>query len=833
MNPLAESIARDVRTASRSLRSSRAFALTVVTTLALAIGANTVIFSAVEAVLFRPLPVPGLGSLIAIGHRVPAGNLHGGLPAAEVFDLEKRHDLFAALAGYRSVDLNLTGSGAPEHIPAVSTTGGFFEVFGIPAYLGRLYTSDDERRGATSVVVLSYDLWRALTGGDVGAIGRTLRLNDSSYTLIGVLPPGFEYPLGAQLWTPKPLDIYLDRRATDNMLHAGSIVPTIARMKRGVTLPRVQSELVAAMSGWAARQPQYYGERAPRPIEARAFVATWAGQLRPILVLLIGAVALVLVIACANVGSLQLLRTTGRAREIAVRMALGGSRAAIIRQFAIETLLLTVGGGAVGVAFAEVLIVTVGRVAAVQIPELHALHLDPLVLACSAGVTILAAVFFGIGPALRAASASPSDAMVATGSRGHSSGAARSRFLRGAVVVQVALALMLLLSCGVAVYSVRRLLAVDPGFDPSHVITARLRLPASRYGDGATLASATEMLAFHKRLLSQLRASPGIEAASATDVTPFGYRGVLDAAVHHTAAAAEVGPDAARNSVVAAMWAVDADYFHTMGIPIRAGTGFSGHEQDDEISAYPKQLQVDVVIDERLARRLFPDQDAVGKMIGPWTPGFRVVGVVGSVKQSDLRATVDDDGAIYFATAGTQSALTFVVRTRLPIGPAAAVLRHVVYELDPTLAVYEIEPLSAMVSRSVGPRQIASWLLVGFAGLSLILALLGLYGVLSYTTSQRTKELGIRMALGATPGEVLAMVARGAASLTAMGVLIGTVGYVAIERSLSAITYGVDAGDPLMIAAAAAALAGVGLLASLPAAIRAARVDPVQSLRAD
>jgi putative ABC transport system permease protein len=245
--PLAESIARDLRTASRSLRSSRAFALTVVTTLALAIGANTVIFSAVEAVLFRPLPVPGLGSLIAIGHRVPAGNLHGGLQAAEVFDLEKRHDLFAALAGYRSVDLNLTGSGAPEHIPAVSTTGGFFDVFGIPAYLGRLYTSDDERRGATSVVVLSYDLWRALTGGDVGAIGRTLRLNDSSYTLIGVLPPGFEYPLGAQLWTPKPLDIYLDRRATDNMLHAGSIVPTIARMKRGVTLPRVQSELVAAM----------------------------------------------------------------------------------------------------------------------------------------------------------------------------------------------------------------------------------------------------------------------------------------------------------------------------------------------------------------------------------------------------------------------------------------------------------------------------------------------------------------------------------------------------------------------------------------------------------
>jgi len=828
----AEAVARDIRTSLRSLRNSRVFALAVVGTLALSIGATAVIVSAVEAVLLRPLPASNLDRVVTIGRRAADLNLHYGMQAAEVFALEQRRDLFDAIAGYRSVNMNLTGLAAPQRVAAVSTTGGFFDVFGIRPHLGRLYDSADERRGATNVVVLSFELWRDLTGGDDKAIGRRFTLNDSSYTILGVTPPGFAYPLGTQLWTPKTLDIFLDRHATRDMQHAGAIIPTIARIHGGMTLPRLQGDLAAALHDWGEQEPQYYKVRVARPIEARAFVAVWAGQLQPILVALTGAVALVLLIACANIGSLQLLRTTGRAREIAVRMALGGSRAAIVRQFAIETLVLAACGGALGIALAEVLLATVGRIVAAEIPELHGLHIDLFVLACSAIVTIAAAMVFAVGPALRTASANPRDALSPGGARSHSAGAARSRFLRGAVVTQIALALVLLLSCSVAVRSLTRLMAVDPGFDPSHVVTARLVLPRSRY-DFMTLAGAKPAIALHERLLSGLRATSGIDAATTIETPPFGFRGVLDAATRRMSVSATIGPDAAKNSVSPNFWNVDADYFHTMRIPMHAGPGFTGHEQDDQVLAYPKQLQIGVVIDDVLARRLFPGQNAVGKLIGPNAPGFRVVGVVGSVKKSDLSVPTDEAGDIYFPTAGTQSEQTIIVRTRLSTAAASSLLRTAVRGVDPELPLFDIQPLQTLLSRSVGPRQIASSLLVGFAALSLLLALLGIYGVSSYMASQRTKEMGIRLALGATPVEILSIVLSNGAALTLAGLIAGTMSYLALERGLSAVTYGVSGSDPIVIAIGAAVLACAAGIAVLPAAIRSARANPVDALRAE
>lgn len=829
---MAEAVARDIRTSFRSLRNSRVFALSVVSTLALAIGAATVVVSAVDAVLLRPLPASDLDRVVTVGRRAADLNLHYGMQSAEVFALEQRRDLFDAIAGYRSVDLNLTGSSTPERVAAVSTTGGFFDVFGIRPHLGRLYSSDDERRGATSVVVLSFELWRDLTGSDVHAIGNTLMLNDSSFTILGVTPPGFVYPLGTQLWTPKTLDIFLDRHATRDMQHAGAIIPTVARMRGGMTLPRLQSDLAAALHEWGEQEPQYYKTRVARPIEARGFVAVWAGQLRPILVALIGAVSLVLLIACANVGSLQLLRTTARAREIAVRMALGGSRAAIVRQFAIETLLLAVCGGTLGIALAELALATVGRFAGAEIPELQGLHIDLFVLGCSAVVTTFAAVAFAVGPALRTVSANPRDALSSGGTRGHTAGAARNRFLRAAVVVQIALALVLLLSCSVAVRSLTRLMSVDPGFDPSHVLTARLVLPRSRY-DFMTLAGAKQAIALHERLLNALRAAPGVDAATTADTPPFGFRGVLEAATRRMAVSATIGADAGRNSVSPNFWYIDAEYFHTMRIPMRAGPGFSGHEQQDQVLAYPKQLQNDVVIDAVLARRLFPGENAIGKLIGPNAPGLRVVGVVGSVKKSDLSAPTDEAGAIYFPVAGTQSEQTIIVRTRLSTVAASALLRAAVHDVDPELPLFDVEPLQALLSRSVGPREIASSLLVGFAALSLLLALLGIYGVSSYVASERTKEMGIRLALGATPGEILSIVLSSGAALTLTGLVAGLMGYLAFERGLSAVTYGVGGNDPIMIAIAVAALAGAAGMATLPAAIRSARANPVDVLRAE
>jgi predicted permease len=784
----------------------------------------------VNSVLLRPLPVAHIDRLVALGRRNPLLNSHGGLQAAEVFSLEDRHDLFDALAGYRSVNLNLTGSGEPRHIAAVATTGEFFDVFGVHPFAGRFYDRDDERTGATSVVVLSYGLWRDLTGADRHAIGRTLRLNDSSYTIIGVAPPRFEYPVGAQVWTSRTIDIFLNRRATDTFLYAGAVVPTVARMRPDMTLPRLQSELTAAMREWATKKPQFYSMRAPRPIEARGFITAWSGQLRSILLLLIGAVALVLAIACANVGSLILLRTTGRAREIAVRMALGGSRAVIVRQLGYETLILVALGGLLGVLVANALIAAVGRFVGQRVPELAAIHVDPFVLGCAAGVMVLAAAACSVGPAFHAAGTDPRNAFGAMGSRGQSASIGRNRLLGSAVVAQIAIALMLSLGCSLAVRSVVRLLAVNPGFDPSHVVAAKMVLPFSKYPD-TTLAGAVRSLALHEHLLAELRGTRGIEAASTVDIAPFGYSGALEAAMHRVQVTSQIGSDT-RSAVAPNLWDVDADYFNVMGIPFLAGRGFTGQEQWNQVRAYPKQLQTDVVIDQLAARRLFPGQIALGKVIGPWAPGFRVVGIVGSVKQSDLSSPADD-GAIYFPAAATQNQQTIVVRTDLPFGTAASLIRHAVHDADPELALFDIEPLTAIVSRSAGPREVASWLLVGFAALSVGLALLGIYGVLSYATSQRRMEIAIRLALGAPPNELLTRVMRSAAILTATGVVTGAVGYLALQRGLAAIAYAVDATDPVAIASTALLVAAIALMASLPPALRAARIDPVESLKAD
>ena len=420
--PVTEVLVRDCRFAARSLRKNEGFTIAVVLTLTLAIGANTAIFSAVEAVLIRPLPVPDLDRVVTVGKFLEEDRSHSGLQAAEVFDLEKRHDLFDAVAGYRNINVNLTGTGDPQRVAAAVTTGGFFDVFAVRPYLGRLYDTTVTTSGATHVVVLSYEFWRELTGGDRTVVGRRISINDSSYTLLGVLPPGFGFPLGVQLWTPQPLDPVIDRRATDDGQHLGAIVPTVGRMPRDMTVQRLQSELAAAMRGWAERAPKYYAHRMPQHVEARPFVVAWAGDLRAILAMLVGAAALVLLISCANVASLQLVRTTGRAREIALRAALGASRAAIARQQIVESLMLAAAGGILGMLLGQGLVITAGRLAAERIPELHGLHLNPLVLVSSSIATGLAAILFGTVPAWRAASVNAGDVLATSAARSSSAG---------------------------------------------------------------------------------------------------------------------------------------------------------------------------------------------------------------------------------------------------------------------------------------------------------------------------------------------------------------------------------------------------------------------------
>jgi transcriptional regulator len=343
-------------------------------------------------------------------------------------------------------------------------------------------------------------------------------------------------------------------------------------------------------------------------------------------------------------------------------------------------------------------------------------------------------------------------------------------------------------------------------------------------------------MSLHQTLLERLRAVPGVEAASSADVAPFGFNDALDASTHRTAVSAEIGAEgevgghAFQSALTVDDWQVDAGYFHAMGIPLLAGPGFTGHEQQDQARAYPRQLQLTVVIDEALARRLFPGQDAIGKLIGPWPPGMRVVGVAGEVKQSDLAAPSQVAGAVYFATAGTQARQTILLRTRQSASSVAALLRGTLADLDPELAVHDVQPLAALVSRSVGARQVASWLLTGFAALSLVLCLVGVFGVLNYTFSQRAKELGIRLALGAQPGEVATMVLRSAAALAIVGLAVGMCAFLTLQRWIGAITYGVDPRGWWLIAGAMLSLAVMSLGASLPAALSRCTGRPARGI---
>jgi putative ABC transport system permease protein len=830
--PAIERFARDCRFAARSLRSNAGFTTAVVLTLALAVGANTAVFSAVEAVLIRPLPVGNLDRVVTIGKFLTDDRSHSGLQAAEVFDLEKRHDLFDAVAGYRNIDVNLTGTGDPQRVAAAVTTGGFFEVFAVRPYLGRLYDTTVTTSGATRVVVLSYDFWRDLTGGDVHTVGRSISINDSSYTLLGVLPPRFAFPAGVQLWTPQPLDPVLNRRATEDGQHVGAIVPTVGRMRPGMTVQQLRAQLAAALRGWGERAPKYYAHRMPQQIEARPFIVAWAGDLRAILAMLVGAAALVLLISCANVASLQLVRTTGRSREIALRAALGASRAAIARQQIIESLLLAATGGILGVLLGQGLVVTAGRLAAERVPELRGLHLDRLVLASSAIATGVAAILFGTVPAWRAASVNAGDVLAASAARSSSAGRGRYRFLHAAVVAQVAIALVLLLSCGIALESLDRLIRVNPGFQSSGVVTARLVLPPSRY-PFTNVPQALVVMAFQRRVLERLRSMPGIEAVSVVDVAPFSYRGALDASIHRVALVKSVGDTVGSHQVAATSWRIGAGYFRVMKIPMREGPGFTGHEDEDYIRAYPNNGPVAAVIDDALAHRLFPHEDPVGKVIGVVPPGMRIVGVVAAVKASDLATPTDAGGAIYFMSGETLTDVTYVVRSRVSFPETVGMLREAVREMDPSLPLFDIATLPDVVSRSVGPRALASGILTGFAAVSLFLALLGIYAVLSYSTSQRTKEIGIRLALGAQPGDMWRMVARNGGVLTLLGVGIGVAGFLAFAQVLGGITFGVSARDGTTIAVASVVVMSCAIVASLIPAVRAARVDVVVALRAE
>jgi putative ABC transport system permease protein len=800
-----DAVGRDVRFGLRALRKSPGFTAVAVLTLALGIGANTAIFSAVNGVLLRPLEVPGLDRLFVIQQNAPGLKLFGGqVSPPEIEDIARHTELFEAVGGASGASFNLTGSGEPSRVSGVQTMGRFFDAFGVRPALGRFYRPDDSENGNDRLAVLTDGFWRAWAGADPGVIGRSIELNGQTYQIIGVLPASFQYRRSSQVYVPLRITPSVrERRGTWS-------TTAIARLRPGVS-----QEQLAAGLGRITREWQADPQKASPPemgiyLSGPSLVAVLAGELQPLIKLLMVAVALVLLIACANVANLQLVRAASREKELAVRAAMGSGTWPIIRQLLVESTLVAGVGGGLGLALGALAIKALARMTTTTLPVLHDLRLDAPVLGFTAAVTLLSAGLFGIAPAFRAAR-TDLHGVLRDATRGSSAGSGRNRVLRLSVASQVALSLMLLLGAGLLIRSLARLLGTDPGFKASHVITFQVTLPAAVFQQGP------QKTLFFDRLSARLAAMPGIEAVGAISDLPF-------APGRNSSPFTIAGKPGGRGEPErhADMRFVEADYFKAIGIPVTRGRSFTPQDRKDSPWV--------AVIDESLARQYFGSENPIGKTISQG-PDATIVGVVGAIKHGDLGEP--DKPTVYYAYAQAPwySGLYLTLRTSQDPGVVVAQARAAVAELDRSLPLYDVRLMQERVDDSLGARRLAMLVLLGFSILALLLALLGVYGVLSYSTSRRIHELGIRLALGAAPSDVVRMVLGGGLLLTGAGLLVGLAGFLALARLLSSILYGVGPRDPLTIAVGVSVLAAGAAVAAWVPARRAARVDPVEALR--
>ena len=806
--PVMEPIMQDVRMAVRLLRRHWGASLVAALTLALGIGANTAIFSLVQTVLFQPLPVNGLDRVVVIKEDLPGLNLLGAdLAPAEVIDLADRDDLLSAVVGIQVSDRTLTGFGDPQRVATAATLGEFADVLTVVPHAGRFYDPERSITGATAVAVVSHGLWQQVSGGDPAFVGGTIVLNDIPHEVVGVLPPGLRYPRGVDIWVP----FEVTERWRENR---GSLfMTTLGRLADGTDTLRLRAGLAAEADQWNADHHE-----APylKALNAAPFTEVLAGPLRPILLVLLGAVFFVLLIAAANVASLQLVRAVGRAREIAVQSAIGAGPGRLLRQFLIESAMLAGVGGILGLALGSLTLNALGAWGPAADLHLSGTVLNTPVLAFTAGVTAVAAIVFGTVPAFRGARTAPESALRAEG-RGASTGLAGSRLLRVGIVAQVALALVLLLGTGLMVRTLSRLLAADPGFAPAGVVVTRISIPTSRYDTPERRA------AFFDDVLTRARAMPGVSSAALATSLPFSS-GNDSSPFDIVGRPAQ--PDEPRRHAEAN--GVSADYFATMGIPIIRGRTF-------DAAARPG-APIQTVIDQTFAEQFFPGENPVGQQIvgyfGPDTP-ITIVGVAGRVDHDEIG---DAPKALAYYAAAQQPWMTFravVVNSTETTAAVTSMLRAAVAEIDPAVPLEGVETMDGRIERSLGPRRLAMLALGGFSALSLLLAALGVYGVMRYTTGQRVREIGVRLALGARPGEVVAMVLRQGLVLAMSGVVIGTAAGLATTRLMETMLFGISPRDPLTFVVGGLVLMAVTALASLLPAMRAARVDPVSALRTD
>jgi predicted permease len=818
-----DSLLQDARVGLRHLARERGFAVTAALTLSLCLGANTAIFSVVNAVVLRPLPVAGPERLVTMWNAYPGagvgGDVRGDNGAPDFYDRRAMKDVFEELAAYRYEGLSIEIDGIPQLVDGRRVTPSFFVLTRTRAALGRVFSEEEGEPGQDQVVVLSHGLWQTLFAGDPGAIGRDLRIDGRPRTIVGILPADFAFPDdGARLWTP--LSFTPEQRQE---YHSNSY-DMVARLRDGVTIEVAQQRIDALNAANMEKTPELKsllvdaGFHTPLSFLQDDVVR----DVRDELYLLWAGVALVLLIGCVNVANLVLVRTTARTREMATRAAVGATRGRLVRQLLTETVLLSLVGGTLGLLVGQAGLWALGRLDTGSLPRGSEIRLDEAGVAFTGVLTLVVGVVMALIPVasvwrVRLASVLGEESRSSTAGRGVTA-------LRKALVAaQIALALVLLVGAGLLIATFRQLRAIDPGFEAGHVLTAAVSLPETRYPDDADLT------AFARTARERLRALPGVEEVGITSHIPFGNR-FSDSVIFAEGYVMEPG-----ESVLSpTRHSVSPGYFGAMGMRILEGRAFDGRD-------VPSSRPV-IVIDERLARRFWPGESALGRRM--WRPGsaedisdpekgdrFHIVGIVEPIQERSLTSPRDADGAYYFPLEQSPSRrLNFAIKTRGDTRASYGALREAVAGLDPELPLFDVHTMNERVDRSLAGRRASMMLTVGFGAVALLLAAVGIYGVLAYLVQLRTREIGIRVALGSVPSGILRLVLRDGVWLMIAGLALGVAGAAGLRRLIESQLHGVSSLDPTVLALVVVLLGSVSLAASAIPALRATRIDVARAL---
>ena len=803
---------QDLRYGWRMLAKNPGFTAVALLALALGIGANTAIFSVVNGVLLRPLPYAEPGRLMTVYETTREfGQMSVAYP--NFLDWRRENHSFTDIAAFRGDDFNFTGSGQPEHLGGEFVSASLLPVLGVNPMLGRNFLPQEDRQGAGGVVILTYGLWKSRFGADPNILGKTMTLNGRNYKVIGVLPSEFRFRGQAELYVPlaQGPSVELNDRET----HPGLNV--VGRLKPDVTMAAAQAEMTSIGRALAQQYPKANAGHGVTVVEMKDDMV---GHIRPTLLLLLGAVGCVLLIACANVANLLLARSTARSREFAIRAALGADRKRVVRQLLTESVLLALNASVFGLLLADWGIRLVLAAVPNSLPRSQEIGLDPHVLLFTLAVTVLTGVLFGLAPAFHSSNVNPQE-FLKEGARG--SGGGRHRAEGVFVALEVGLAVVLLAGAGLMIQSIWRLWRVDPGFNTRHLLTTQVALSPT------VMASPAAIRLAYQQLLDRVASIPGVQSASIASLIP------LSDSDSEIAFWLGRGLQPPQEQMSWAMFYIGTpDYLRVMGIPLREGRFFTAQ---DTLASTPV-----VVIDDVMAKHLFPGQDALGKQINLMLLGpVQIVGVVGHVKHwgldSDDTAKIRDE--IYFPAwqvpdkfmPEVVAGLTLALRTAPdPLSVVSAVRAQVAGPTEDQ-PISGVQTMEQIISHSLAERRFTMLLLIIFASTALVLAAVGIYGVMSYAVSRRTHELGVRLALGASRREILRLVVGEGMTLAAIGTAVGLTAALGLTRLMASLLYGVRPADPATLVAVSLLLAGIALLACYIPAWRATKVDPLVALR--